>query len=118
MFNCDMTSRQLKKQTAAVMPLEVMKWQNYFYDDIMSDASLQDRTISHSASSCKLYQRILGTFWSSYIYIFLACQSNLTSAHVTVKNVTNVPYNNINFLCNVYSMSDFLLILPMYRTFW
>jgi len=68
-------------------------------------------------SSCKLYQWILGTFWSYYIYIFLACQSNLTSAHVTVINITNVPYNTINLLYNVYSMSDFLLILLTYHTF-
>jgi hypothetical protein len=31
------------------MPLEVMKWQNYFCDDIMNDANLQDRTFPHSA---------------------------------------------------------------------
>lgn len=35
------------------------------------------------SSYCKLYQWILGTFWSYYIF-FLVCQSNLTSAHVTV----------------------------------
>jgi len=98
MFNCDVTLCPLKKQTAAVMSLEVMKWQNYFCDDIMSDANLQDRTFT-----C--------------IYIFLACQSNLTSAHVTVKNITNVPYNNINLLYIVYSMSEFLLILLTYHTF-
>jgi hypothetical protein len=49
MYNCDVTSCPLKKQTAAVMPLEVMKWQNCFYYDIMSDANLQDRTFPHSA---------------------------------------------------------------------
>ena len=49
MFNSDVTSCPLKKQTAAVVPSEVMKWQNYFCDDIMSDANLQDRTYPHSA---------------------------------------------------------------------
>jgi hypothetical protein len=44
-----MTSSSLKKQTAAVMPLEVLKWQSYFCDDNMSDANLQDRTFPHSA---------------------------------------------------------------------
>ena len=33
------------------MPVEVMKWQNYFCDDIMSDANLQDRTFPHLAVS-------------------------------------------------------------------
>jgi len=32
-FNCTVTSHILKKQTTIVMPLEVMKWQNYFCDD-------------------------------------------------------------------------------------
>ena len=104
LFNCDVTSCPLKKQTAAVM-----KWRNYFCDDIMSDANLQDRTFPHSASSCKLYQRILGTFWSRYIYIFLACQSNLTSAHVTVKELQMCLITILTFfvMCTVCQISCF-----------
>jgi len=36
-----MTSDTLKKQTSAVMPSEVMRWQNYFYDDVMQGANLR-----------------------------------------------------------------------------
>jgi hypothetical protein len=60
----------------------------------------------------------MGTFWSYYIFIFLVCKSNITSARVTVKNITNVHYNNINLPYSVYSMSDFLLKLLMCLTFW
>ena len=42
-FNCDMTSDTLTKQTSAVMPSEVMKWQNYSYDDVMQDANLRQK---------------------------------------------------------------------------
>jgi hypothetical protein len=39
----------LKKQTTAVMPLEVMKQQNYFCNDIISGANLRDRNFPHAA---------------------------------------------------------------------
>lgn len=48
-FNGDATSSRWKKQTTAVMPLEAMKWRNYFCDGVMSQAILWDRKFSHSA---------------------------------------------------------------------
>lgn len=54
-FNCDMTSDTLKKQTSAVMPSEVMRWQNYFYDDVMQGANLR-QIFPWCSNSCKSYQ--------------------------------------------------------------
>jgi len=66
----------LKKQTAAVMPLEVMKRQNCLYDDIMSDANLQDRTFPHLAVTVnytsefwELSEAIIYFFW--YVKVIL-----------------------------------------------
>jgi hypothetical protein len=36
----NMTSCTLKEQTTAVMSLDVMKWQNYLCDDVMSGTKL------------------------------------------------------------------------------
>jgi hypothetical protein len=39
-FNYSVTSCTRKEQTTAVMPLDVMKWRNYFCDDVMSGNNL------------------------------------------------------------------------------
>jgi len=62
----------LKKQTTAVMPLEVMKQQNYFCNDITSGANLWEHAAILqiiTANSYELYLQILGTFWSYNIYL-------------------------------------------------
>jgi hypothetical protein len=39
-FNYIMTSCTLKEQTTAVISLDIMKWQNYLCDGVMSDTNL------------------------------------------------------------------------------
>jgi hypothetical protein len=47
-FKCSATSYRHTKETTIAMPLEVIKWQNYFCDDIMSIAKLCDRNFPHT----------------------------------------------------------------------
>jgi hypothetical protein len=61
---CDLTYT-LKKKASVVMPSEVMKWHDYFCDDVMHGANLWQK-FRRCSNSCKLYQRIPGTFWSYY----------------------------------------------------
>jgi hypothetical protein len=64
-FNCDVTSHTLKKQISAIMPSEVMKWHNYFCDDVMHGANLRQK-FPWCSNSCKLHKQIPGTFCSYY----------------------------------------------------
>jgi hypothetical protein len=51
--------------TPAVMPLEVMKWGNYFFDDLMSGANLCDRNFIHSAIPVNYTSEFLNVFEAS-----------------------------------------------------
>ena len=75
--NCDTISHTLKKQRTAVMPLEVMKQQNYFCNDIMCGANLWNRNFPHVAIPINYTSKFLwiiltnvGNFFEATTYSF------------------------------------------------
>jgi hypothetical protein len=81
-FNCDVTSHTLKKQTRAVMPSEAMKWQNYFCDDGMHSANLRHK-FPCCGNSCKLYQQIPVNHTSEFKELFEATMDKCLSPEHT-----------------------------------